>query len=255
MPAPALPTANVATGMPLGICTMASSASRPSRWPDGMGTPRTGRVVFAATTPGRCAAPPAPAMNTSTPRAAAVGDVLEERVGRAVRAQDADLVRERRARSARRAPAASRRGRSCCPSGSKRAGGHAPKARFYAQLRSLVSLERCVLEMRSRSAPSLGVDHDVPAVLERAEEELVAERLLDLFLDDARERARAVVRVVALLGEVLASRASVSSIVTLALGELLAELADELVDDARHDARVERRRRRSSRRAGCGTRG
>jgi hypothetical protein len=43
---------------------------------------------------------------------------------------------------------------------------------------------------------------DVPAVLELAEEELVAERLLHVVLDDARERARAVVRVVALLGEV-----------------------------------------------------
>ena len=67
-PAPALPTAKVATGMPFGIWTIASSASRPSRCPDGMGTPSTGNVVLAATTPGRWAAPPAPAMNTSTPR-------------------------------------------------------------------------------------------------------------------------------------------------------------------------------------------
>ena len=54
-------------------------------------------------------------------------------------------------------------------------------------------------------ALALDVDDDVPAVLERAEEQLVAERALHLLLDDARERARAVVLVVALLGQVVAS--------------------------------------------------
>jgi hypothetical protein len=47
-------------------CTMDSSASRPSRCaPAGVtGTPITGSGVAAATMPGRCAAPPAPAMMT-----------------------------------------------------------------------------------------------------------------------------------------------------------------------------------------------
>ena len=36
-----------------------------------MGTPRTGRVVCAATTPARCAAPPAAQIRTSSPRASA----------------------------------------------------------------------------------------------------------------------------------------------------------------------------------------
>src|SRR5262249_35925254 len=37
----------------------------------GIGTPSTGKVVFDATIPGRCAAPPAAAMITSSPRASA----------------------------------------------------------------------------------------------------------------------------------------------------------------------------------------
>mmetsp|Transcript_28865 Transcript_28865/g.73654 ORF Transcript_28865/g.73654 Transcript_28865/m.73654 type:complete len:268 (+) Transcript_28865:559-1362(+) len=70
----ALPIATVATGTPLGICTMDSSASRPSRCaPAGLtGTPTTGSGVMAATMPGRCAAPPAPAMMTLMPRLCAV---------------------------------------------------------------------------------------------------------------------------------------------------------------------------------------
>ncbi len=45
---------------------MDSRASMPSRWaPLGVtGTPTTGSGVAAATMPGRCAAPPAPAMMT-----------------------------------------------------------------------------------------------------------------------------------------------------------------------------------------------
>src|SRR5262249_12731740 len=68
--APASPIAKVATGMPLGICTMDSSESCPWRYLDGMGTPSTGKVVFAATTPARWAAPPAPAMKQRAPPAA-----------------------------------------------------------------------------------------------------------------------------------------------------------------------------------------
>lgn len=55
---------NILRGVCLQTCTMDSRASRPSRWaPVGLtGTPMTGNGVSAATMPGRCAAPPAPAM-------------------------------------------------------------------------------------------------------------------------------------------------------------------------------------------------
>ena len=43
----------------------------PSRCFSGTGTPMTGSGVTAASIPGRCAAPPAPAMMTRSPRAAA----------------------------------------------------------------------------------------------------------------------------------------------------------------------------------------
>ena len=69
--APASPMAKVATGMPAGICTMASRESRPCRCLDGIGTASTGSVVFAASTPARWAAPPAAPISTFMPRAAA----------------------------------------------------------------------------------------------------------------------------------------------------------------------------------------
>src|SRR5947207_13073854 len=69
--APAAPIANVATGTPAGICTMDNSESSPPRDFDCTGTPSTGRMVLAAVMPGRCAAPPAPAISTSSPRARA----------------------------------------------------------------------------------------------------------------------------------------------------------------------------------------
>ena len=67
----ALPTATVATGTPPGICTIDSSESSPSSWASGTGTPITGSGVIDAVMPGRCAAPPAPAMITRRPRSAA----------------------------------------------------------------------------------------------------------------------------------------------------------------------------------------
>jgi hypothetical protein len=70
--APAAPIAKVATGMPLGICTMECSESTPCRWRLATGTPSTGTVVLAASMPGRWAAPPAPAMIARRPRGAAV---------------------------------------------------------------------------------------------------------------------------------------------------------------------------------------
>src|SRR5216117_2235481 len=54
--APGSPMASVPTGIPLGICTMDRSESRPFSWVAGIGTPSTGSRVFAATIPGRCAA-------------------------------------------------------------------------------------------------------------------------------------------------------------------------------------------------------
>ena len=66
------PMATVATGMPPGICTIESSESRPFRLLLSTGTPTTGSVVWLATMPGRCAAPPAPAMITRSPRRWAV---------------------------------------------------------------------------------------------------------------------------------------------------------------------------------------
>ncbi len=70
--APDLPMARVPTGTPPGICTIESSESIPFRAWLSTGTPRTGRIEWAATIPGRCAAPPAPAMITSRPRPSAV---------------------------------------------------------------------------------------------------------------------------------------------------------------------------------------
>mmetsp|Transcript_32900 Transcript_32900/g.82955 ORF Transcript_32900/g.82955 Transcript_32900/m.82955 type:complete len:259 (-) Transcript_32900:1521-2297(-) len=66
-----LPMATVATGTPRGICRMDRTLSTPSRCLRGTGTPMTGRGVMAATMPGRCAAPPAPAMMHRRPRLAA----------------------------------------------------------------------------------------------------------------------------------------------------------------------------------------
>ena len=63
--------ANVAVGTPPGIWTMERRLSRPESARLSTGTPRTGRVVSAETIPGRWAAPPAPAMITFRPRAAA----------------------------------------------------------------------------------------------------------------------------------------------------------------------------------------
>src|SRR5215218_7863269 len=66
------PMLTVATGTPAGICTIDSRLSRPPRCSSGRGTPMTGSGVDAATIPGRCAAPPAPAMTTRIPRPAAL---------------------------------------------------------------------------------------------------------------------------------------------------------------------------------------
>src|SRR5437867_2634139 len=56
--APDLPMAMVATGTPPGICTVDRSESIPWSAEEASGTPMTGSVVCAATTPARCAACP-----------------------------------------------------------------------------------------------------------------------------------------------------------------------------------------------------
>src|SRR5262249_29867496 len=70
--APERPIASVPTGMPAGICTIDSMESVPASAADCTGTPNTGSTVFDAVMPGRCAAPPAPAITTSSPRPSAV---------------------------------------------------------------------------------------------------------------------------------------------------------------------------------------
>src|SRR5262245_11028679 len=77
---------------------------------------------------------------------------------------------------------------------------------------------------------SFEVDRDASSVLERAEEELVAQGPLDLFLDDSREWARAEVGVVALLREITACRLRRFER-DVSIAELFGELFDELVDD------------------------
>ena len=56
---------------PAGICTIESKLSIPFSALDSTGTPSTGSRVIEAAMPGRCAAPPAPAMMTLRPRSAA----------------------------------------------------------------------------------------------------------------------------------------------------------------------------------------
>src|SRR6185295_741713 len=71
--------------------TIDSSESRPLSAALCTGTPITGSTVCAATIPGRWAAPPAPAMITSMPRAAR--RVLRHPGRRAMRRYDACFVR------------------------------------------------------------------------------------------------------------------------------------------------------------------
>ena len=66
-------TATVATGIPFGICKIDKIESQPSiEFDDLIGTPTTGSGVIEATIPGKCAAPPAPAIMTFIPRSCAV---------------------------------------------------------------------------------------------------------------------------------------------------------------------------------------
>src|SRR5690606_22344136 len=69
--APASPIASAPVGTPAGICTIDSRLSSPDSAFDCTGTPSTGRWVSEESMPGRCAAPPAPAMTTLKPSPAA----------------------------------------------------------------------------------------------------------------------------------------------------------------------------------------
>jgi len=90
---PASPIASVPTGTPAGICTIDSRLS----WPDSAllatGTAEHGqRVVSAAVMPGRCAAPPAPAIITLQATRLGAFGVSVEALGRAMRGDHLGLV-------------------------------------------------------------------------------------------------------------------------------------------------------------------
>ena len=67
--------------MPAGICRIDNNESLPSRLLVFIGTPITGMCVFAAVIPGRCAAPPAPAIITSIPRTLALSAYSNNKSG------------------------------------------------------------------------------------------------------------------------------------------------------------------------------
>src|SRR5262249_62174925 len=69
-----------------------------------------------------------------------------------------------------------------------------------------------------------------PAVLERTEQNLISESIAHFLLDDARERAGAELRIVALRRQP-GARLGQQRDRDVALGELSLELQDELLDD------------------------
>ena len=72
----------MATGTPLGIWSIDKTESHPSiELDDLMGTPTTGSGVIEATIPGKCAAPPAPAMITFNPLSFALVAYSTIRIG------------------------------------------------------------------------------------------------------------------------------------------------------------------------------
>ena len=79
--APKAPIAKVPTGTPLGIWTIDKSESTPRSVLLSTGTPSTGKIVNAAIIPGKCAAPPAPAMMTSRPLCSADSAYSTNRFG------------------------------------------------------------------------------------------------------------------------------------------------------------------------------
>ena len=79
------------------------------------GTPSTGSAVIDAAMPGRCAAPPAPAMITLRPRSLRRMGIIVEPLGRAVGRNDLAFRGRRRARRAFRRHGASSPSRSLLP--------------------------------------------------------------------------------------------------------------------------------------------
>ena len=67
--------------MPLGICTIDNNESMPLKYLDGTGTPNIGTMVLAASMPGKCAAPPAPAIIALSPRDSALAAYSNSKSG------------------------------------------------------------------------------------------------------------------------------------------------------------------------------
>src|SRR5882672_5310389 len=97
-------------------------------------------------------------------------------------------------------------------------------------------------ELERDLAALVGVDGDLAAVGELAEEQLVGERAADRVLDEPRHRPRAHERIEAAFGEMLAQLVGEYR-VNLLLVQLRLELHQELVDHAQDDVVVERAER------------
>ena len=85
----------VATGTPPGICTIDKRESIPLRARLLIGTPTTGTIVCPATIPGRCAAPPAPAITDLKPSRLCRLGVLHHQVGGSVSRHHPRLMGDR----------------------------------------------------------------------------------------------------------------------------------------------------------------
>ena len=197
------PMETVATGTPAGICTIESSESRPSSVASGTGTPITGSVVTAASIPGRCAAPPAPAMMTRMPRPPRPRPEGDHPLGGAVRG---DAPRPRAATPNSREqpppPPASRTSRSRSPS-RRPDGRRAPSMSTRHEVASVPGTRcrrgpRSALEERRRGPrPAHGVvevapvDGDVPDLAAGPRRLAVA---VELAVGMRGERGRVAVR-------------------------------------------------------------
>ena len=113
--APGTPIASVPTATPAGICAMERSESIPLSAFDSTGTPSTGSHVCAAIIPGKCAAPPAPAMMTRNPRSGRVAREVRHQIRRAMRGDDLVFARHAEFRRASPRRAASSPNRTGCP--------------------------------------------------------------------------------------------------------------------------------------------
>ena len=113
--APGAPMASVPTGIPAGICTVESSESRPLSAALSMGTPSTGRIVWAAHTPGQVRGAAGGRDDHLDPARFGLADVLGRFGRRAVRRKHPAFVRNAEIRQhlvglAHHAPSP-----TCCP--------------------------------------------------------------------------------------------------------------------------------------------